>query len=406
MRVLLSAARRDERGAIAVLSAVLALVLIGVAAYAVDFGMAYNSKRQLQTAADSAALAAASEYATSPGKCSDLTGPAAPPTLEPKAEATAKSYLLKNRPGASMDNFTVGCDAKGHLTVDVKASGTTDVGLGKVMFSSNTLSTNRAAEATLDVPPSGNGLRPYMICSQFVPDAASPLPTGVMKVDFPTTSDTTGNCPHAAGNWFTLDCPHLGNSNNGNPDLATATATGCAPDHPISIVDPQDHTSPANLYNSLRAACPATANLMADYDADCLTSNPGNVSANPVITAWDSLVALHKPVLFPVFCGMPDCNPAGWVQGMSGNNTMYPVHKLAAAQVCGYHWGNKDSGLYASTGPTDLCNGADAGPGSNSDNYLLLAFTQLQVSGSTADSDCPIGDDSCDGGARRVLLTK
>ncbi len=90
-----------------------------------------------------------------------------------------------------------------------------------------------------------------------------------------------------------------------------------------------------------------------------------------------------------------------------GDGTMYPVYKLASAQICGYHWGPKNSGAYVSAGPHDLCDGADATSGTSTDNYLLLAFTQLQVSGSTADTDtCAPGDDTCDAGLRRVLLTK
>jgi hypothetical protein len=48
-----------ETGAVAILIALLLVVLLGVAALVVDLGMLYHSKRQLQTAADAAAIAAA-----------------------------------------------------------------------------------------------------------------------------------------------------------------------------------------------------------------------------------------------------------------------------------------------------------------------------------------------------------
>jgi hypothetical protein len=53
-----ASARRDDRGAVAVLVAVLALVLFGMAAIVVDLGLARDTRRQAQNTADSAALAA------------------------------------------------------------------------------------------------------------------------------------------------------------------------------------------------------------------------------------------------------------------------------------------------------------------------------------------------------------
>jgi hypothetical protein len=49
--------RRDDRGAIAVLFAVLSIVIFGVAAFAVDLGNAYQRQRSVQTQVDMAALA-------------------------------------------------------------------------------------------------------------------------------------------------------------------------------------------------------------------------------------------------------------------------------------------------------------------------------------------------------------
>lgn len=394
---------QDERGAIAILSAILAVVLIAISAFAVDFGMAYRSKRQLQTAADAAALAAGAYYAQQYGDCTTLTTGSTGSTNKTAAQGIVNGYLAKNRPGANLVNFDAACDLKGRPVMKVTVNGSTDVVLGEVTGSGSSITTQRSAQATVEVPKETKGLRPYMLCSQFIPDPAL-MPTGFIHVDFPTSADTTGNCPHTSGNWFTLDCPHVGNASNGNPDLAAATSDGCSKDHPLSIVDPQVDTTPTTLRNSLLAACPATANF-ADYDPDCLSANPGTISANNVITAWDSLISLHKPIVFPVFCGKPTCDPAAFsIDG--GNNTLYPIYKFATAQVCGYHWGNKDSGAYVSTGLSDLCNGADAHPGTNSDNYLLLAFTHLQVSGLLEESDCAVGDPTCDGGQRSVLLTK
>ena len=80
----------------------------------------------------------------------------------------------------------------------VEASGDSSVWLGKLFFGSSTISENRVAEARVDVPPTGNGLRPYALCSTYVPSADSAFPSGITEVDFPSTADTTGTCPTTA----------------------------------------------------------------------------------------------------------------------------------------------------------------------------------------------------------------
>src|SRR3974390_3069656 len=51
--------RRDERGIVLVWMAVVLVVLLGVAAFAVDFGFAYYTGEREQNAADAAALSGA-----------------------------------------------------------------------------------------------------------------------------------------------------------------------------------------------------------------------------------------------------------------------------------------------------------------------------------------------------------
>jgi hypothetical protein len=379
---------------------------VGFCAFSVDFGRAYVSKRELQNAADSGSLAAAATYADKSGSCSTLTTGTDATANHTAARAKANALIEESRGGASIESFTVECNATGELTVDVVVNGDTPVSLGGV-FGVNSVTTQRSAQATLEVQEVGIGVRPYMICSDYAPDVAA-LPTTWTRVDFPTSSDTGGNCPHDSGNWFTVDCPHTGNGNNSNPGLAAATKYGCDPAHPVEVVSNQDFSSATALYNSLRAACPANSTSMADYDSDCLTSNPGNIGGSAVISAWDTLIG--KSILLPVFCKKGTvagtCSPAGWASGSGGgNNTMYPVHKFAAVKVCGYHWGNKDSGAYPGASPGDKCAGANASSGDNQDNYLLLAYIAYQTSGSSNDSNCALAG-SCDGGARQTRLTQ
>lgn len=83
-----AAAHRDqgERGAVAVLTALVLVVLLGFAAIAIDVGMLYQERAELQSGADAAALAVAQDCA----KGLDCTGPLAHPRAQEMAERNAK----------------------------------------------------------------------------------------------------------------------------------------------------------------------------------------------------------------------------------------------------------------------------------------------------------------------------
>jgi Flp pilus assembly protein TadG len=83
--VLTVARKRDEQGAVAVMVAIVAVVLFVIAALVVDLGLARDTKRQSQNAADAAALAAGN-------KLYDATGAVQFAT----AVSEAKSYSLTN----------------------------------------------------------------------------------------------------------------------------------------------------------------------------------------------------------------------------------------------------------------------------------------------------------------------
>ena len=60
-------AQRRQRGAVAVIVALSALVLLGFAGMAIDVGRLYINRTELQSAADACALAAAGELTCDPG---------------------------------------------------------------------------------------------------------------------------------------------------------------------------------------------------------------------------------------------------------------------------------------------------------------------------------------------------
>ena len=80
----------DDAGAIALVVAILAVALIGLAAIVVDVGMVFAERRSMQTAADSAALAGVQDLPTNPGN----------------ARTTADSFVSANPAGTQASNRT------------------------------------------------------------------------------------------------------------------------------------------------------------------------------------------------------------------------------------------------------------------------------------------------------------
>ena len=90
--------RKDERGAVAVIAAILALLLFAFSAYALDSGNLWQTRRNMVTASDAAALGAAEHYALGTDGC---------------AASVASSLLTANRSDAQLDD----CEPSGTSTV-------------------------------------------------------------------------------------------------------------------------------------------------------------------------------------------------------------------------------------------------------------------------------------------------
>lgn len=141
---------RNERGAVAVLATLMAVVMMILAGLSVDFGLAYSTKRQLATAADAASLAAVAVYKKDfVGKCSQsaLTSQS---TVRTTAEAAADSVYIAN--------YTPGTDASGEITsvtckgvgveVVYRATGSSGSPFGVLAGGTGSIATNGRAAAT------------------------------------------------------------------------------------------------------------------------------------------------------------------------------------------------------------------------------------------------------------------
>ena len=150
---------RDERGAVALLAGLLAVVLLGICAFTVDFGMAYATKRQLSSASDAAALAADAIYkADYKGLCTvpgnDPNSPvAANASVRAAAESAADSLFTQNYPRGTAADGTItdlSCMGTG-VQVTYQASGTSGSPFGRLLGGSGTITTAGTAAAAYSV---------------------------------------------------------------------------------------------------------------------------------------------------------------------------------------------------------------------------------------------------------------
>lgn len=385
---------RDERGAIALVTAVMTTSLVVISGFALDFGLAYNSKQRLQTAADSAALAAAGVYADAPGRtCGDLAGDEA---LRGEAEAAASSYRLANRGASAGSALVVACNADGELELSTEATASTPSVFGEMVTGASEITTSRVATAVVDVPPGARHVRPLMLCSADIPPVTGP--PAVVEIKPPGQAHTGATCAEAEspGDWWFITCDVGGTSTGGNKGIGIAH--GC--DDEISVVEPQNEMSPEALSDSLTFNCSDGALATSS----CLHGDTGNSSLiTPEANAAFAGI-LGETVVFPVFCSEPACSP-DTVSG-SGSTVRYPVYKLASAVVCGYHIYDKSSAASASGD----CAGnsydqayVESKP--KGEVYLYLKFVSVRSSDVTDKASCALGS-ACDGGLRRVHLVE
>ena len=385
---------RDEQGATVVIVALLSVVLLVLSGFTVDFGQAWMAKRNLQKAADAGALAAAQVLAGYPGTCDTVR-------LNTVAVAAARiaadKYRDKNResylPASVVDEWSVACNgANTAVVVNYGLEGTTSSSFGPLAGGSSTLTSDRRAQAVVEVGPhTSTRMRPLAMCSTQL--TAGPF----VRLDYP--KDAPPSCGNASGAWWTVDCP--GNPSNSTSVMVTQVRDGCPKG--ASIVSGQTATqTTGQLTNTLTAACLGNSTP----EGGCLESNPGNLDSGQVADSWKYLVDNSVKAVFPVFCAPPQCSSTT-IDG-SGNNATFPIYKLLGAVICGYHFSNNEK-YHSASGecaglPSNMYAGNDNS--GNQVNYLIIKYVQLSASGSNEASGCALGSTTgCDGGVRRTRLT-
>lgn len=425
VRSLMSGTRHSrEDGAVAIIVAIMMVLLVGMGAFAVDFGAAYATKRQLSTAADAAALAAAEYYASQVGQtCSALSDSS---TLFTAAQTSADAAFTANMTGpyfASEAPPPTGvlsspvCSPQGSLFVTFGDGATTKTVLAGV-FGVKQITTSRQATSEISVPNIGTGLRPAALClsKHSAGAVVNGPPYSVAPVYFP--DPVCGTPPgHAPGNWYLLRCPGQGSGSDAL--LGNYLLNGCP--EPVQIIntdldadsdgnqitgsgdsDTIDDTA-ATIIPTLAAGCVTSGN-----PAECLVASTGNKFDSGIdgcppatpsggYTAAEALYCLTQnatTVLFPVFY-------PGSVLG-TGTNAHYPIYGLLSATICGFH---TTSGKGAVNSSSSKCSGAEAPASPTTPDYLLLKFSTYQSFGRSGGGTCAIGA-NCDGGNRQVSLVR
>lgn len=212
MRVTTGRRARDERGAVAVIVALCAVMMFGFAAYALDAGHLWETRRSMVTASDAAALAAGGALATGA-------------TNSQACDATAPDYLDKNVDGATLEACTVERGNYDNGRVTVKGGTVADFTFAGI-FGLDDSDVDSSTTVQWGRPKSVSGLRPFGLClfsnQQLVDwlNLAGGGPTGQsapIKITY-DKGPQGASCENAPGNWGVLDFDGGNNSNNDTKD--------------------------------------------------------------------------------------------------------------------------------------------------------------------------------------------
>ncbi|MCL8024825.1 TadE/TadG family type IV pilus assembly protein [Nocardioides bruguierae] len=148
---------REDRGAVAVLVAILAVVLIGIGAFAVDLGQAYAKKSLLQTDVDVAAMAAAAELTQEDG-CNAEVIDTAEEYLTHADNAVPGQYPIDLGGSAGDGDGFISCsDWTVHLWAPASE---VELGLGQVISDSDSFDVASYAAAQVG-SPAASGTLPF-----------------------------------------------------------------------------------------------------------------------------------------------------------------------------------------------------------------------------------------------------
>lgn len=294
--------RKNDEGAVAVLVAVMLVVLLGMAALAVDAGALYSERRQMQTAADAAVLAGVMELPASPDS----------------AVATAQQYVELNTSGADNVSFEVRSTWASNDTIVAVVQDSDMQMFFARLLGIDTTPVGAHATAMIGSPRTyGSGLMPFGI----VANGTMSSPYGYAGGEVIPLVVDTGD--QSQGNWHYVDLtPYTEGANQTKTVISNGGTT-----EPVSIgtiIDTQPG-SPNNpnfkaMTNYLSTTCATHGPEALRYDAVREVYEPFHASdgtpCNRLITCpiiittqgdpydWDELAGASVPVQIVGFVNM------------------------------------------------------------------------------------------------------
>jgi Flp pilus assembly protein TadG len=151
--------RKHRRGTIAIMSAILAIVLIGMVAFSVDIGYVLSAKEELQRSADASALAACWEYGQKLADGYSSTSAAS------SARSTAVQYGLLNQ--VTNNGMTVDPNSGNSAEGDVVLGYIADFSNSSSPFQTDDPSKYNAVRVRMHKQESENGEVPYFFARIF-----------------------------------------------------------------------------------------------------------------------------------------------------------------------------------------------------------------------------------------------
>lgn len=383
---------RSDDGAVAVMVGMLVVVLFGMAVFATDFGLAYSRNRQLQTASDGAALAAAKTFADNApagASCSTVLASAAS-----AARTTAVTYATLNWPtgsrlatGAAPAGWSgdagvaYRCNPASSVEVRVTTENTSPAIFGAI-FGTSGFELARPATAAMGAPSAVQGLRPFAVCQtavdallaqdELTPGAAQLVPIdktfgGGSGGSIGDDDDEGTGCGGAPGNWGTVD--YDGGSNPVG-DTALWTDVG----YPL-VVD-----------------LGSTLSILIDGDPGFPSTNSGNCSTSDGCQHTVNLGGALNDIL-----GQKSVLPVYDQLSGNGSTSEYRVVGFLGVRLCGWKIGNQSGTTPDPTfgGPScyDNSSAVRLPSGNNSPDAFQLRVTEFIPVGSLS-SYCGLGGNS------------
>lgn len=287
----------NERGAIAVITALTLVVLLGFAAIAIDVGMMYEERAQLQSGADAAALAVAQQCGTG-GVC---TAEGTAPTAQQYASSNARDG------SARVDAPTIVGNTVKITTRTLEGSGAGTLALSFAPFLGiDDPEVAAAATATWITPKKGPAVLPIVFSHCDFHLGSGPQ---VLQMH----SGKNNEASYAGG------CKYMGNSSSGTNLPGGFGVIQNPPGQCTTTVDIGQRAS-SNTGNSLTGLC---ASVLEEH--------------------------IGKTVLLPVYRDLDG----------NGNSAWYEIDGWVAFKLLGYRFPGmeKNNGLYSGATCTSPCTG-------------------------------------------------